>query len=176
LGRVTYRKVEESNARAGFVPSLIFMFLPLLVLGWAAIGLSPLWAQRVSTIITGKPWLSLLTGLIGLLLVPFVVVFLFVTVVGLPLAFILLALYVVALLLSGVFVAHLVGGWLLTRLPRPQASPYARIALGAFVVAFCAALPGIGVLLRLVILLVGFGALVLEQSEFVLRLRTEGLA
>jgi hypothetical protein len=176
LGRVTYHKVEESSARAGFVARLLFMFLPLLVLGCAALALSPLWAQRVSAMIVGKPWVSLFTGLVGVLLVPLTAVFLLVTVVGLPLAFILLALYVVALLLSGVFVAHLLGGWLLNRLNHPQASPYVRVAVGAFAVAFCAALPGIGVLIRLVILLIGFGALVLEQSEFVLRLRTEGLA
>jgi hypothetical protein len=45
---------------------------------------------------------------------------LLITVVGIPLAFILLALYVIALLLSGVFVAYLVGGWLLDRFNRPQ--------------------------------------------------------
>jgi hypothetical protein len=88
----------------------------------------------------------------------------------------LLALYVVALLLSGVFVAYLVGGWILDRLKRPQSTPYLRMAVGAVAVGACMSLPWIGWLAQLLALLIGFGAIVLDQRDFALRMRAQGLA
>src|SRR6266508_3923905 len=177
LGRVEYHKREWE--RAGFWAWLwrwVWMSLAMLIVGFVAIAVAPSWANRVSAMITGKPWSSILTGLACLLLGPLAVALLLVTVVGIPLALILLALYVVALLLSGVFVAYLVGGWLLDRLRRPQSTPYLRMAVGAVAVAICVSLPWIGWLVQLLVLLVGFGAVVLDQREFALRLRTQGLA
>jgi hypothetical protein len=126
--------------------------------------------------ITGKPWSSILAGLAGLLLAPLAMILLLITVVGIPLAFILLALYVIALLLSGVFVANLVGGWLLDRFNRPQSSPYMRMTLGALAVGVCVSLPWIGWLVQSLIVLIGFGALMLDQRDFALRRRAQAPA
>src|SRR6266508_874222 len=142
LGRVEYHKREWERTGIGeWLWRWVWMSLAMLIVGFVAIAVSPLWANRVSAMITGKPWSSILTGLACLLLGPLAVALLLVTVVGIPLAFILLALYVVALLLSGVFVAYLVGGWLLDRLKRPQSTPYMRMAVGALVVGDCVSLP-----------------------------------
>jgi hypothetical protein len=177
LGRVEYHKREWE--RAGFWDWLlrwVWMSLAMLIVGFVAIAASPLWANRVSAMITGKPWPSILTGLACLLLGPLAVALLLITVVGIPLALILLALYVVALLLSGVFVAYLVGGWILDRLKRPQSTPYMRMAIGAVAVGACMSLPWIGWLAQLLALLIGFGAMVLDQRDFAMRLRAQGLA
>jgi hypothetical protein len=177
LGRVEYHKREWE--RTGFWDWLwrwVWMSLAMMIVGFVAIAVSPLWANRVSAMITGKPWSSILTGLAGLLLVPLAVALLLVTVIGIPLAFILLALYVVALLLSGVFVSYLVGGWLLDWLKRPQSTPYMRMAVGAVAVGACMSLPWVGWLAQLLALLIGFGAIVLDQRDFALRLRDQGLA
>ena len=177
LGRVEYHKREWE--RAGFWKWLwrwVWMSLAMLIVGFVAIAVSPLWANRVSAMITGKPWSSILTGLVCLLLAPLAVALLLVTVVGIPLALIILALYIVALLLSGVFVAYLVGGWLLDRFKRTQSTPYMRMAVGALVVGVCVSLPWVGWLVQLLALLIGFGAVVLDQRDFALRLRAQGLA
>jgi hypothetical protein len=177
LGHVEYHKREWE--RAGFWEWLwrsVWMSLAMLIVGFVAIAVSPLWANRVSAMITGKPWSSILTGLACLLLAPLAVALLMVTVIGIPLALIVLALYVVALLLSGVFVAYLVGGWLLDRLKRPQSTPYMRMAVGALAVGVCVSLPWVGWLFQLLALLIGFGAVVLDQRDFALRLRAQGLA
>ncbi len=75
------------------------------------------------------------------------------------------ALYVVAILLSGVFVDYLIGGWLLSQIQRGNTSPWARMAVGALVVSLLMSLPWIGGIVQLIVLLIGFGALVLEQRE-----------
>jgi hypothetical protein len=177
LGRVEYHKrVWERRGIVEWLRGWVWLSLAILIVGFVAIAVSPLWANRVSAMITGKPWSSILTGLAGLLLGPLVMALLLVTVVGIPLAFILLALYVVAMLLSGVFVAYLVGGWLLDRLKRPQSTAYLRMAVGAIAVGACMSLPWIGGIVQLLALLIGFGAVVLDQRDFALRLRTQGLA
>jgi hypothetical protein len=177
MGRVEYHKqVWEKTGIVEWLKRWIWISLATMIVGFVAIAASPLWADRVSAMITGKPWSSILAGLAGLLLAPLAIILLLITVVGIPLAFILLALYVIALLLSGVFVAYLVGGWLLDRFNRPQSSPYLRMAFGALAVGVCVSLPWIGWLVQLLILLIGFGALMLDRRDFALRLRAQGLA
>jgi len=177
LGRVEYHKQEWKRSGVGeWLWRWVWTSLAMLIVGFVAIAVSPLWANRVSAMITGKPWSSILTGLACWLLAPLAVVLLLVTVVGIPLAVILLALYVIALLLSGVFVAYLVGGWLLERLKRPQSTPYMRMAVGAIAVGACMSLPLVGWLAQLLALLIGLGAIVLDQRDFALRLRAQGVA
>jgi hypothetical protein len=48
--------------------------------------------------------------------------------------------------------------------------------VGALAVVTCVSLPWIGWLVQLLALLIGFGALALDQRGFALRLRAQGLA
>jgi hypothetical protein len=102
---------------------------------------------------------------LGMILIPLICMLLAITIIGIPLAIVLFALYCVALLLSGVFVSYLIGGWLLRRLNRPETSPYARLAAGALVLAFFASLPWVGGVVQLLVLIIGFGALILEGRD-----------
>jgi hypothetical protein len=173
LGRVDYQQeaFERGWSPLNWLGLWAFMFLALLALGAVTIALSKLWANRIVEKITRKPGISLLTGLLGLILVPLVCLVLVMTIIGIPLAAVVIALYAVALLLSGVFVSYLVGGWLLHRLRRPEGSPYARLAMGALVVALLASLPWIGWLFQLLTLMAGLGALLLERRDSYQRMR-----
>jgi hypothetical protein len=111
-----------------------------------------------------------------MIIVPLVCLPILITFVGAPLALLILAIYSVICLLSGVFVAYWLGRWLLALSGRPEASPFARLAVGALVLTFFSALPLLGWLVRAVAALVGFGALVLERRDLLLRLRAQGLA
>jgi hypothetical protein len=101
------------------------------------------------------------------------VVLLLATVIGIPLAFIVLALFVIALMLSGVFVSWWVGGWLCEQFQQPQTVRWWRMLLGTFVVALLVALPVVGALFGLLIMLVGLGALLLERRETWEQVRVE---
>jgi hypothetical protein len=167
LGRVEYHK---EGAGGGWGPmswlwQWLFMFLALLILGAATLALSSWWTRRIAEKMARQPGYAMLAGLAGLILIPLICVLLAITVIGIPLAIVLFALYCVALLLSGVFVSYLVGGWLLGRLKRPETSPYARLAVGALVVAFFASLPWIGWVVQLLVLMIGLGALLLERRD-----------
>lgn len=163
LGRIEYIKIERENEAVSWFKRWGFSFLALALVGLAAISLSSWWANRVVTAFTNQPGATFLSGFAGLILIPLIVVFLLASVIGIPLAFIVMALYAVALLLSGVFAAWFVGGWLLVQFNRPQASRWLRIIVGALAVSLLVSLPLIGGLFGLCILLAGLGALLLER-------------
>lgn len=164
LGEVRFNEIARRSPWSWLLWWL-FGFAALLILGFAAVALSPLWTHRVAAKISERPGASALAGLLGLLLAPIIAGLLFVTVIGIPLAVILLALYVIAILLSGVFVAYLAGGWLLDRSHRRDASPWMRMAAGALIVSLFISLPWIGGIAQLIVLLIGLGALVLERRD-----------
>lgn len=158
LGQVRFDEIEGRGVWA-WLGYWLFLFVALVVVGLVALALFPVWAGRVAGAIRERPGVSALTGLIGLLLTPVIIALLLMTVVGIPLALILFALYAVAILLSGVFVAYRVGGSLLGHTSRP----WLRIALGALAVSFAISLPWVGWIAQLIVLITGFGALTRER-------------
>jgi hypothetical protein len=174
LGSVDYQQeIVRRWSLMNVLGQWFFMFLALSILGAATIVLSTKWAQRIADKITRYPWPSLLTGFLGMILIPLICLLLAMTIIGIPLALVFFALYVVALLLSGVFVSYLVGGWLLNRMKRQESSPYIRLILGALVIALLASLPLIGWGFQLVILMTGLGALLLERRDSYQKIQPE---
>ncbi len=165
LGQVRFNEVAARSQWSWLLWWWLFGFAALLILGLVAVALSPLWTDRVAAKIHERPGASALIGLAGLLVTPVVAGLLLFTIIGIPLGLILLALYLVAILLSGVFVAYRVGGWLLERSNRRHAAPWLRMTAGALLVSLLMSLPWIGGITQLVVLLVGFGALLLERRD-----------
>ncbi|HWO43058.1 MAG TPA: hypothetical protein VNO43_14755 [Candidatus Eisenbacteria bacterium] len=164
VGQVRFNEVAQ-RSQWRWLLWWLFSFAALLTLGFAAIAFSPWWTEHVASKIRERPGASFATGLLGLLLLPIIAGLLLATIIGIPLAVTLLALYVVAILLSGVFVAYLLGEFLLDRIGQRDASAWARMLVGALVVSLVTSLPWIGGIAQLIVLLVGFGALVLERRE-----------
>jgi MFS family permease len=173
LGRIEHIRIEEEHWAASWLKRWLYSFLALSLVGLVALGLFPWWGNRVTGRLTSQPGATLLSGLGGLLLIPLLVVLLLATVIGIPLAFIVLALFVIALMLSGVFVSWWVGGWLCEQFQQPQTVRWWRMLLGTFVVALLVALPVVGALFGLLIMLVGLGALLLERRETWEQVRVE---
>ena len=117
-----------------------------------------------------SPWRALFAGLAALLVGPFLIAFAFVTIVGIPLALMLAALYGALAYLSHVAVALWLGH-LLLRTPGPQTSArvLSALAVGLFLLYFSAALPGVASLLAFPVVVLGSGALVLAflQRPFI---------
>lgn len=179
LGHVGYRFVDTGSAGSSagsWLFGWLFQALSLLLMGAIAIAYSPRWVERVGETLVRHPGLAALTGLSGLVVVPLAFIVLLITLIGLPLAFLILVLYVAMLLLAGVFVACLLGGWLSRQFKHPESSPYAHLAVGVLVLSVLMAMPWIGWLIRLAVLILGSGALVWERRSFRQRLRAEGLS
>jgi cytoskeletal protein CcmA (bactofilin family) len=170
------RPGSRQGAWAGWWIGWLMQFLWLLVLGGAMLAVSHRWMDRIAETVVRQPGGSAGMGLLFLVIVPVLALALLITLIGAPLALVLMAVYGVAVLFAGVFVAYLVGAWLTTHLGGAHVAPFAQLALGALVVSLLMALPWVGWIFRLIVLIVGLGAFVLERRDLFHRLRAQELA
>lgn len=181
LGRLDYRKTESNqgstaNAFGNWLGNWLLTFLWIAVLGLAAVWFSPVWTNRVAEMLKANTGKSFLVGLIVMLLVPIVFIILLVTVIGLPLAFLLGALSVAVFLLSGAFISYFVGDWFLRQIKRWENSNWLKIVFGALLVTFVMSLPWLGGLAKLAVMFFGVGAFLLERRDLFGKMRQQGLA
>lgn len=164
-GEISYSAPPEGGmSAAGWLGRWLLGFLALLALG--AVTLAPSdWGTRVAARIGNRFGASLLWGVVVLVAAPVAAVLLAATIVGIPLAIVVLAFYTALLLLSGVFVAVRVGAWLLARLGRSAPSRHACLAAGALVLSLLASLPWVGWIVWLLVPMIGLGALLLERRD-----------
>lgn len=116
-------------------------------------------ATIAKTILT-SPWSTLGWGAVILFLAPIVIILVMVTMIGLPLGFLLLMLYIIAIIVSSWITSFAVGRKLAETSKLEQLkNPYAQLAAGIVVLAFLKVLPFVGWLVGCVSLLFGLGAL-----------------
>ena len=137
-----------------------YLFLAALLVGMPFVGFFPLLAGNAVRQLRTYPLRGLAVGALILLLGPFLIIFAFFTVVGIPLALLLGAFYATGLYLSHIVVA-LGLGHLLLRAPGPQSFSrvLSSLAAGLFVLYFAAAFPAVAAFLLLPVLALGLGAL-----------------
>lgn len=167
VGQVTQRAVAPPAAvRAPPGAAGIGVLLSLMLTGVALYLCFPAFSVRAGSRIETDPWKSLGLGMLVLLAGPLAVLLLTATVIGIPLALILLCAYPV-LLLSGFLTGALYLGNLGLRWLREEADPSLGWRVGALLAALIllavlALIPLIGALALLAVLLLGVGALKLE--------------
>jgi hypothetical protein len=159
VGGAIFKKVVPARpagqiAKAFFVARLIG-FLSLLVIGLIAILVLPKRSAAVAKTFGSKFWRSMGLGLLVTVLTPIVVVILLVTIVGIPLALILLVFYIILL-----YVARLASAFWLADL-----FGYGKISIWGFIISLLVvyiviSIPVIGWLISLIITLTGVGAIV----------------
>lgn len=106
-----------------------------------------------------KPMATLGWGLIKLIVAPFAILLLAITVIGIPLALISTVFYFLAIYLSSVITAMALGAWINHKGWIKNKNPYLLSTLGLVIVCIICMIPIIGLLAKLIILLLGLGAL-----------------
>src|SRR5262249_7259072 len=138
----------------------------LMVRAAVLVGVAPAFTARASEVLKQRPWLALLIGFIVLACVPVAAVILLATVIGIPLALIVLLGYPILLLLGYQLTAIGIGDFAMQRLAAGRAqSPVWRAgaaAVAVLLIALLAKVPILGTLLAFLALLIGLGALVLQ--------------
>lgn len=147
-----------------------YLFLAALLVGMPFVGFFPMVAGGAVRKLRVAPWRTLLAGLAALLFGPVLIAFAFVTIVGIPLALMLAALYGALTYLSHVVIALWLGH-ALVRASGPQtfARVLSALAVGLFILYFALAIPGIAAFIAFPIVVLGSGALVLAflQRSFI---------
>lgn len=141
---------------------LLFILGFVLVTVAAGLALAALGERQVRAaeqLISREPGLTLLVGLAGLVLIPFVAILAMITVIGAPLGLAILLMVWPAAAVIGYLVAGIwIGEWLLYRgdRPRPQ-RPYLAAVAGLLVLQIISIVPFVGPIASLF----GFGAVLL---------------
>jgi cytoskeletal protein CcmA (bactofilin family) len=136
--------------------ALAFLFAALI-----AVWLFPRLVQSVVSKATPRPWKALLVGIVSHICLPIVIILLGVTIIGLPVAFILVLLWMVIILSSTVFFAYYIGRLLL----RNSHSKTLIALLGSLVFVSLWFIPFIGIFAWIVGQVTGTGMILLELFE-----------
>lgn len=160
------REWHMRSQRGGTWAGAIFMFFALLACAAVLLLVFPVFSTAASDTVRESPWLALAIGFGAIVAVPILAVLLFVTVLGIPLGIIVLALYPALLLMGYVvgvlFVARRAQSAMRKDAPNRFGTMIGFFALALLLVTLMSRLPFVGSLVVLVVTVLGVGASVLE--------------
>jgi len=144
----------------------IAWMLGLMVLAAFLVGTMPAAADRITASVAARPWTDIALGFVGLVCIPFAIILLFVTVVGLPLGLLLvlgyLALLLIGYVVAGIAVGEIVLKWVQPAHASQRSWKIGAAGLGVLIVMLLSGIPLLGWLIAFLALLMGIGA-VLSQ-------------
>lgn len=137
----------------------LYGLLANLLLGVLLLAVFPAFSSRVADGVVERPLRSSGVGLATLLVVPVVLVVLLVTIVGIPLSLVGAVAFAVTVWVAVVYGQYALGAWALSFAGRENR--WLALVLGVVGVTVLGAVPVLGALLDIAVLLLGLGALVL---------------
>jgi len=99
-------------------------------------------------------------GLVALILVPIIIILLFCTLIGIPLAIILLLFYGIAIYLSTIFAAYLIGYKIWQKVFDKDINMLGLGLIGLFILLICSLIPGVRTLVSILTTIIGLGLIV----------------
>ena len=140
----------------------------MFVVGLVLIYLTRKKLLETSSLMLKKPGSQIGRGLAWFFLTPLVCILLLVTIIGIPLSFLTIAIYAVMLYISKVFAAIALGVWLAKSFGWKKASLIWKMILGVLALVILQSIPFIGWLVCLVAIWWGLGAII-EMKKKVLK-------
>lgn len=166
-GKVSRREMEmPDKSEVSIFPFLAFSFLSLLLSVSVLVWLLPRYMADASATIVEDGFKSIGVGFVFLLVTPAVVLILLISVLGIPLGLVLLALYLILLFIGFLVGIHLISDMILRLLGKSTGSfTVWRLLTAAVAIIFIMAVqlvPLVGGLGLLVLFLLGLGAAVMQ--------------
>lgn len=158
-----YHVAEVSNAALvmaaiyGKILSVAGLFIVMAVLGAIYHKLHDKVAEQADANHTG---MNMVAGLVVLAVVPIIALLLVMTVIGAPLAIILLALYVIAIYLAQGFAGVWLGHLIIEKVFKSKANIYAEAFVGILILGLLALVPYLGVATGFLGLVLGLGLII----------------
>ncbi len=155
---------EEAEAMAFISTFSVLMILGFLIVGLIILRLFPGSFFAVDKNIRESPPVKALLGLGIIVASMILIVISMITVIGLPLGLLLLALFVAGLMVANLFVSLSLGRWIVSALNQTWGETPAFI-LGYVVLSLLFLVPIAGSLIELITISLGFGAMVTTLNE-----------
>ncbi len=149
-------------------------FTSTLILGLLLIHFYPTFSQRAVAHLKKQPLASAGLGVLVLIFTPILVAILGITLIGLPLAFLLVVLFLIYLYLGRIFVITWAGHLISRRLGKEHSEKWAFV-IGLVVYSLLTIIPVVGNLVTFLAILFGLGTLLLIKKEVYIAARNQEL-
>lgn len=169
-GETTWRKIEkqptEDTSMALFTMAVLYKVLfsigTALVIWLFVHLLRPTFWVKLATKLLQSPLKTLGFGAIAIFVIPLLAILLMLTVIGIPLSFIVLMLYGITVYVSKIIVSVSIGVWIQERLQWPSTRLFWLFLLALTIVSALGVIPIVGMITGVVTLLFGMGAVTLS--------------
>ena len=169
----SYKSSGEKMAGFGSAFNLVNL-IGTLIVGLILIKLAPKYSAGVVTSAIKKPWKSLFTGFSVLILVPISMIILFMTVIGMPLAGIILLAFGLFYKFAKVFAFLLLGDRIVKYFSKSVSKNWT-LVIGGIAYSLLLILPVVGWTITSFIWLISFGALITYHKKYFLNLQAKKL-
>lgn len=157
--RMPEEKENHMSDMAAYAGSVVFGFAGLLIIGLALLLLFPRFMAVSSAAVQQAPLPTFGYGLIGFIVPPFAAMFLAVTFIGVPLAFVIILGWLALLIVSIALTAQAAGEFLLKKLHWQGALQHVSgLLLGLLVLFLLTLIPFVGTLIAFIAIIWGIGA------------------
>lgn len=140
----------------------LYMFVALLVVALALVLLVPQFIHDATEVAVRSPWKTLLVGIVASIVVPAIIFALMLTLIGAPLAILLLLSWIVIVGVAVPFAAYYLGSLLISK---STDSPIWIMLLGTAIILVLYLIPIVGFLVWLVATWFGLGIILLQYSH-----------
>ncbi len=180
VGETTYKFVEKKEVKfEKFAPKLgpailgiakiklylnFFSFVISLIFGLVFLYFFPKRIEGINKILTSRSWGSLGVGLLTVILFPMALVFLTITIIGIPFMLLLIPLFTFLVYFSKIFASFVVGRKLLLRFEMKKSWNWA-LLVGLIVYYLLRLVPVISPIAGFAFTTLGLGAFVLDQKS-----------
>lgn len=149
----------------------VIKFLANLILAFILVFIFKVFAHRVSLLATKKLGISVLVGLLSLILIPVIIVILFASLFGIPIAVIILLIYLVLMILTPSVSGIILGYFMQKKFNKGKKLEinYNFTALGIIILTFLFFIPYLGSVLKLFFLVISMGAMVVYYYELIIK-------
>lgn len=153
----------------------LYSFIVSLVVGLLLIKLLPVFTVETVKTLETSPWTSLGIGFLTLILFPVTFIVLLITIIGIPLAFVLLMALIILWFVSQTFVALFVGTKVLDYFRKDENSKSWSLFTGLIILGVLSLIPIINFFAGTFTYLFGVGALLIQKKNSYSLLRTKQL-
>lgn len=163
------KKAAEQSSAAAWLLSAVWGLLAFLLVALFMIIVFPNKTKVISESIAQKFGMNLLSGLVILIVVPVIILILFGTLIGIPVALIILAIYSILLYIGKLFVGVIAGRYIIDKLC-PKWSEKTRLIIGtlkgAGIIYIICLIPVLGGIIGFLATLLALGTIWNERSRW----------
>jgi len=171
--KVPAKQVASAFAGLGIAWGFIEI-IGTFILGLLVIALVPVYTKRTVETIVKKPWTALLVGFVAAIVIPIAILIVFITVIGIKVGLVLVALAGLLCIFTKVFAALFLGTKALGLLKQKE-NLYVSLAIGLFLFVILGFVPFLGWIIAAGLSLMGLGGILTEKKQFYQTLRSRHL-